>query len=325
MFTTVTVFRDYDYADGVQPTGYVEFLPTSAMVNDYVTVVKAPRRGTLDSDGHLEIDLVANTDPDTVPSGTGYQVTEVIKGQNNRTYYVVIPHDGPDPLDLSSLDELTAPPLPEEAELIALLATKLDAETVRDTIAAFVVGGSGVTVTHDDGANSLTISLDGGYTDEDARDAIGAALVEAGYVDITVNDGADTITVGTTTSLQTALDGKAASSHTHVYSDLPLVKDPPVSLTFATPITWSAGAGGYRVCTMTDAATLNIPSGGTDGQRIWLRFIASGGSRTLTFHADYKRPSSIANTLVIPSGNRGDVGLHYETAYGWTVAAAQVV
>jgi hypothetical protein len=37
-----------------------------------------------------------------------------------------------------------------------------------------------------------------GYTDEQARDAIGTALVAGTNVTITVNDGADTITIAST-------------------------------------------------------------------------------------------------------------------------------
>lgn len=195
MFTHVTVTRDYDFADGVDPGGYVTFQPTTPIVNDGVTVVASARRADLDVDGQISIPLAANTDPDTIPSGSAYQVVEKITGQQTRTYYVVIPHDGPPTLDLSELDELTAPPFPEPAELSALLATKLDAESVRDTIAAALVAGTGISVVHNDPSNTITVTATGAYSDENARDAIGTALVGAGNITVTPNDGADTITV----------------------------------------------------------------------------------------------------------------------------------
>jgi len=116
------------------------------------------------------------------------------------------------------------------------------------------------------------------------------------------------------------LTGKADSGHTHTH---PLVPNPPVALTYAASLTPAAGDGNYRVVTATGDLTLNVPTGGTDGQMLRLRFIASGGSRTITFHASLRRPASIASTLVVASTKRGDVGLLYEAADGWTVLAAQ--
>ena len=57
---------------------------------------------------------------------------------------------------------------------------------------------------------------------------------------------------------------------------------------------------------------------------MWIRVIASGAQRVLTFAGTFKRPSGITSTLTIPSGQRGDIALMYESAYGWTVLAAAV-
>lgn len=110
----------------------------------------------------------------------------------------------------------------------------LDDEGVRDLVASFVVAGTGVSVTHSDPGNTLTIAstitqytdemaqdtiatlIQNGtgitwsysdvgntltptvtitqYTDEMARDAIGTALTDSATIDFTPNDGADTIT-----------------------------------------------------------------------------------------------------------------------------------
>lgn len=121
---------------------------------------------------------------------------------------------------------------------------------------------------------------------------------------------------GDIAGLATTLAGKAATTHAH------LVLSPPVALTYAASLTPDATAGNYRVVTATGNATLNPPTNGADGQMLRVRFIASGAARTVTFAAGFKRPASIASTLVIPSGLRGDVGLLYEAADGWTVLAA---
>jgi len=82
------------------------------------------------------------------------------------------------------------------------------AETTRDTVAAFITNGTGITWSHSDGANTLTgtVSLsvftttnlaEGAnlyFTDERAQDAVGNNLVDSASIDFTYNDGAGTIT-----------------------------------------------------------------------------------------------------------------------------------
>lgn len=100
-FTTVTVTCDYDLADGTDPAGTVSFTPTVPMING-TTVVAAKVTQRLDIDGILTIQLDANTDPATQPSGAAYLVEESIGGAT-RKYYVTIPHDQGSTLDLSTL------------------------------------------------------------------------------------------------------------------------------------------------------------------------------------------------------------------------------
>jgi len=86
-------------------------------------------------------------------------------------------------------------------------------ETIDDRVASLLVAGTGITLTYNDAANTLTIDGGAGYTDEQARDAIGAALVAGTGVSVTVNDGADTITLASTITQYTdenAMDAVAA-------------------------------------------------------------------------------------------------------------------
>ena len=78
-------------------------------------------------------------------------------------------------------------------------------ETVQDIVAAFLVAGSGATVSYDDAAGTFTIGATvGTVTDpEIVRDVIGAAMVAGSGVQITVNDAGDTITIASTAVLPT--------------------------------------------------------------------------------------------------------------------------
>lgn len=64
-------------------------------------------------------------------------------------------------------------------------------EAVDDRVAAFMVAGTGISLTHDDAANSLTVAV-----------------------------GNHTQAISTVTGLQAALDAKAATSHTHKLADV---------------------------------------------------------------------------------------------------------
>lgn len=116
------------------------------------------------------------------------------------------------------------------------------------------------------------------------------------------------------------LAGKSDSGHTHTH---PLVPNPPFTLTYAASLTPAATNGNYQVCTLTGDPVLNPPTGGADGQLLRIRFIASSAQRTVTFASGLRLAADQATTLVIASNKRGDVGLLYEAADGWTVLAAQ--
>lgn len=83
--------------------------------------------------------------------------------------------------------------------VLASTITQYTDEMARDALGAALVAGTGVTVTVDDGADTITIaSTITQYTDEMARDALGTALVAGTDITITVDDGANTITIDST-------------------------------------------------------------------------------------------------------------------------------
>jgi hypothetical protein len=93
-FTQITVTCRFAVnADGQLPAGSVSFTPTASMSNGGSTVpAKAKSVALVDGVGTIVLD--ANDDAGTVPSGTGYKVTEHIVG-SPRTYTVVLAHAQP--------------------------------------------------------------------------------------------------------------------------------------------------------------------------------------------------------------------------------------
>jgi len=104
-FTHVTVTRDYDLATGDAPTGVVYFTPSDWLVNSGVTVPAAQVAARLDAAGAITVDLIANTDLATTPTGSWYVVREEISGQPVRSYRMIVPHGMGSFLDLTALEE----------------------------------------------------------------------------------------------------------------------------------------------------------------------------------------------------------------------------
>ena len=92
------------------------------------------------------------------------------------------------------------------------------AEAAQDAVAALLAAGTGVALSYNDAANSLTITgtiTDTNTTDLEAvRDAMGVALVGVGPVTITVNDAADTITISSTATVNST-DAQLRDRTTH--------------------------------------------------------------------------------------------------------------
>lgn len=120
--TIVTLTRTYDLASGRSPRGRVLFRPSARFENE-TTVVTAPIVAQLDLNGAISVQLYANTDPVTTPSGTGYHVREELYGEwagVNRAdsaaapivneYFIIVPHDSTSTIELASLEPVGEPP-----------------------------------------------------------------------------------------------------------------------------------------------------------------------------------------------------------------------
>jgi hypothetical protein len=89
-------------------------------------------------------------------------------------------------------------------------------EAIDDRVATLLQAGSGILLTYNDPANTLTVaSTITQYTDEQAQDAVGSILVDSNSIDFTYNDAADQITaeVLPTGVNHNALQNYAANEH----------------------------------------------------------------------------------------------------------------
>lgn len=75
------------------------------------------------------------------------------------------------------------------------IPTQYTDEMARDALGTALVGGAGVTITADDGLDTITVaSTITQYTDEQAQDAVGAMLVDSGTIDFTYTDATPALT-----------------------------------------------------------------------------------------------------------------------------------
>lgn len=107
----------------------------------------------------------------------------------------------------------------DESHLPARLSDANLQEMARDAVAAMLRSGTGVTLTYDDAADSLTVTAVGGggtgVADAEAvQDIIGAALIGVGVITVTYNDAANTITISSTAT-QNATDAALRDRNTH--------------------------------------------------------------------------------------------------------------
>lgn len=92
---TVTVTGTYLTDDGIPADGSLIFTPSVATLRDpaYDTIIKLRQtRIDLDVTGSFSIALIATDDPDVIPVGWHYDVTERIEGNPQRTWILQLPY-----------------------------------------------------------------------------------------------------------------------------------------------------------------------------------------------------------------------------------------
>jgi hypothetical protein len=215
-FTFVTVTHTFGTAAQTPAAGTIDFVPIEPMHNG-VTVISAPVTATLSPLGVLSQVLAANTDPDTVPSGTTYKVTERIVGQPLNSYYVQVPHNQGATINLAVLNDWVggAPTglfvatvngeAPDGAGNITLSASDVGAQLADPDLAAIAA------LAPADG--SLLGRQSGAWAERTPAQAKTDLALDQ------VNNTSDAAKpVSTATS--TALAGKANTTHTHAAADV---------------------------------------------------------------------------------------------------------
>ncbi|WP_326755089.1 right-handed parallel beta-helix repeat-containing protein [Streptomyces hirsutus] len=127
-FSTVKVFGRYiDINQGTPMQGTVTFtMSQKYLVNPGadVLIFAVPIVASLDETGYFEIDLPATDDPDVIPQGYTWTVTESFNNRSGRTFSIAVPESTPDPgIDLVTV----APVLP--ADNVSYTVTSIDGMT----------------------------------------------------------------------------------------------------------------------------------------------------------------------------------------------------
>lgn len=93
--TTITVTGTFLKGDGTPEDGYLEFSNGVALVSTGDNVIVSPSsfRARLTDAGQISVALPATNDPDWMPTGWTWQVTQQLDGGGTRTYSITLPHD----------------------------------------------------------------------------------------------------------------------------------------------------------------------------------------------------------------------------------------
>lgn len=202
-------------------TGPVQFIPTPVVaINQGANQIIQMKPFVVFPDattGYFEVMLPPTDDPDIVPVDWNYKVVE----PTGRTYYLVVPHDTPaiaDPEDpdvgKQVIDLVDVVPNPEgNPGTIQLLHGR---------------PGRDVTSVELDQDHHLIVSYSD-LTTQDAGEVVGVTSINTRVGDVTLSksdvglgnvDNTSDLNKPISNAVQSALNGKANSSHTHSASDI---------------------------------------------------------------------------------------------------------
>lgn len=90
----------------------------------------------------------------------------------------------------------------------------------------------------------------------------------------------------------------------------------PTTVSYASTITLTGSTSAFYRTTLTGNANVAIPSGSSDGAKLYWWVNASGGNYTLTLNAYFKIPisSSLTSALVIANGSKSKILFEYDAS-----------
>jgi hypothetical protein len=195
----------------------------------------------------------------------------------------------------------------EPLEVLSPFEVTVDLDDDLDAIAALDSGSAGAIASDGSGWIKKTYAQ--------FKTALGLVKGDVGLGN--VDNTADTAKP-VSTAQQTALDGKASTSHSHTPTISPISSSSSI-----TPDADALGQNGIlRVATLTHSPVINIPSGGFDGQTIVLEMTASGATRSPNISA-FTLTTGITSPVAIASGKMWTAGLR-RSSTSWRVVASQV-
>jgi hypothetical protein len=218
---------------------------------------------------------------------------------------VGLPGDVPDPFITTGtgtwIKEVRACPRTDSSNLTTSMidtgGASWDAEQTRDTIATALVAGTNVTITPNDGADTITIAAAG-------ASGITPTIVDA-KGDLIAATAADTVArlaVGANGSVLTAASGQATGLSWAPGSQVHAVGNSGTALTLDA----SSTSGYIKTITLTGNCTFTL-TGATSGQAAALELLLTQdgtGSRTVTWPASVKWHGGTAATLTTAAGGR---------------------
>jgi hypothetical protein len=234
---TVKIFGTYLDFNGAPRAGTFTFTASIRVRSaaEHTTLVPSAVIGRLNAQGQLKADdttsdlrLVATDDADGTPTGWTWSVKEEITGQQVRTYNLPIPLAGGD-IDLTGA-ATDVPPVTPGVTAVTQVNGISPNSTGLVTLTPANIGAAPTSHTHSiAGVVGLQSSLDG-------KEATGvAAAGDAAHVaasdphtqyhnntrgDARYSQLGHTHAIANITGLQSELDGKSATSHTHAFAAL---------------------------------------------------------------------------------------------------------
>jgi len=142
-WATVTVTGTYvDQDTGLPASGYVTFDQAPDVVVSGIIVKSRLFRADLDASGHFSIVLPSSNDPDILPTGWAWRVTEYIESARDE-YYIAVPYNA-GTLDLSTVVPLTPDQYVILESYFAKLADLASTATGKGaSLIGFLQGGAG--------------------------------------------------------------------------------------------------------------------------------------------------------------------------------------